>query len=103
MADFGRICHDKGLILANYIDLDRTNTVKVFGEDDTLMGLPFFITKEGTSISQCWTKGKAQMGHFHTMSLLVFAVEPIGLDKEYVVIQCITNHISLCDRGFPSC
>ena len=35
--------------------------------------------------------------------LLVYALEPKGLDKGYVVIQCITNHISLCDRGFPSC
>ena len=35
--------------------------------------------------------------------LLVYALEPIGLDKGYVVIQCITNHISLCDKGFPSC
>ena len=35
--------------------------------------------------------------------LLVYALEPIGLDKGYVVIQCITNHISLCDRGFPLC
>ena len=35
--------------------------------------------------------------------LLVYAPEPIGLDKGYVVIQCINNHISLCDRNFPSC
>ena len=35
--------------------------------------------------------------------LLVYALEPIGLEKGYVVIQCITNHISLCDKGFPSC
>ena len=25
--------------------------------------------------------------------LLVFALEPIGLDKGYAIIQCITNHI----------
>ena len=35
--------------------------------------------------------------------LLVYALEPIGLDKGCVVIQYITNHIFLCDRGFPSC
>ena len=35
--------------------------------------------------------------------LLVYALEPIWLDKGYVVIQYITNQISLCDRGFSSC
>ena len=35
--------------------------------------------------------------------LLVDALEPIGLDKGYVVIQCITNLISLSDKGFLSC
>ena len=52
-----------------------------------------------------------QPQHFHFPSyhrflgqiMLVYALEPIGLDKGYVVIQCINNHITLCDRGFPSC
>ena len=35
--------------------------------------------------------------------LLVYALKLVGLDKGYVVIQCITNHISLSDKGFPSC
>ena len=36
--------------------------------------------------------------------LLVYALEPMRLDKGYDVIRCITNHIYvLCDRGFPSC
>ena len=32
--------------------------------------------------------------------LLVYALELIELDNGYVVIQCITNHISLCDEVF---
>ena len=40
----------------------------------------------------------------YTQSLLEYALEPMGLDKGYVVIRCITNHTYiLCDRGFPSC
>ena len=43
------------------------------------------------------------IGYSASERLLVYAIKPIWLDKGYVVIQCITNHISLCDRGFPSC
>ena len=43
------------------------------------------------------------IGSSTSRRLLVYVLEPIGLGKGYVVIQCIINHISLCDRGFHSC
>ena len=43
------------------------------------------------------------IGSSATGRVLVYALEPIGLDNGYVVIQCTTSHISLYDRGFPSC
>ena len=52
MVDFSRICHDDGLFLANEIPLDRENTIKVYGENDTLMRLPFSAPDEGTCISE---------------------------------------------------
>ena len=69
MVDFGRICSDDGSFMVDCIDLDRSSTIKVFGENGTLTGLPFSISEKGTSISECWTKQEAQMGHFYTMSL----------------------------------
>ena len=69
MVDFGRICRDDGSFMVYCIDLDRSSIVKVFGENGTLTGLPFFVSEKGTSISECWTRGEAQIGHFYTMSL----------------------------------
>ena len=69
MTDFGKLCRDDGSFMTDYIDLDRSSIIKVFGENGTLMVLSFSILKEGTSISECWTKQEAQMGHFYTMSL----------------------------------
>ena len=34
---------------------------------------------------------------------VIYALEPIGWGNGYFVIECITNHICLYDRGFPSC
>ena len=69
MADFIRICRDDGLFLVDEIPFDRENTIKVYGENGTLMGLPFFIPGEGMCISEYWRRGKAQMGHFHIVFL----------------------------------
>ena len=43
MADFGKICHSDGLFKVDDTNIDRTNTIKVFGEGGTLMRLPFSV------------------------------------------------------------
>ena len=53
MNDFGRICRDDGSFMADYIRLDCLNIARVFGENDTLIGLPFSIPDEGTCINEC--------------------------------------------------
>ena len=67
--DFSRIHPDDGSFLADDILLDHEETIKVYGEDGTLMGFLFFVPDEGTCISEYWKMGKAQMGHFHIMCL----------------------------------
>ena len=43
MSNFGKIRQKDGSYLADNICLDRAKTIKVFGEDDTVMGLPFSV------------------------------------------------------------
>ena len=52
MVDFLKICHNDGTFKADDIILDRLNTVKVFGESETLMGFQFFILEKETYISE---------------------------------------------------
>ena len=56
------------------------------------------VANEKSSVLDTLAIGSSASGR-----LLVYALEPIGLDKGYIVIQCITNHISFYDRDFPLC
>ena len=51
MVDFGRIRRGDGLFLVNDIRPDREETIKVHGEDGSLIGLPFSIPGERSCIS----------------------------------------------------
>ena len=69
MANFSRIRRDDGSFLVDDIPFDCEETIKIYGEDGTLMGLLFSVPGKGTCISEYWTKEESQMGHFHIMSL----------------------------------
>ena len=43
MFNFSKIRHNDDSSLVDDIRLDRTETIKVFGESDTLMGLSFSV------------------------------------------------------------
>ena len=68
-ANFNKICLSDGSVKANDINLNRTNTIKVFCESGILMGLSFSIPSKGECVSDYWQRRETQMGHFHTMSL----------------------------------
>lgn len=59
LPDFGRVCDDDSVFLVDYIVLDRSGTVKVFEENGSLRGLPFFVLDERTCISEYWSQRKA--------------------------------------------
>ena len=51
MSNFGNIHRKDGSFLADDIRLDCAETIKVFGEDDTVMGLLFLVPDEKARIS----------------------------------------------------
>ena len=63
--DFSMIRHIDGSFLADNIPFDLEETIKVYGEDGTLIGLLFSVLGERTCINEYQKKKKAQMGHFH--------------------------------------
>ena len=50
--DFSRIRRDNGSFLADDIPLNYDETIKVYGEDGTLIGLSFSVPDERTCISE---------------------------------------------------
>ena len=54
MVEFSKICRSDGIFKADDIILNRTNTIKVFGESKILMGLQLFVPKKETCISEFW-------------------------------------------------
>ena len=69
MYGFGKIRCNDGSFLADDIRLNREKTIKVYGENGTLMGLSFLVPGERTCISDQWKRGESQMGHFYIVSL----------------------------------
>ena len=69
MSNFGKIRHKNDSFLADDIRLDRAETIKVFGEDDTIMGLSFLVPCEEARINDQWRKGESQTRHFHMVFL----------------------------------
>ena len=51
MSNFGKIRRKDGSYLADDIRLDRVETIKVFGEKGTVIGLSFSVLNEEAQIS----------------------------------------------------
>ena len=55
MVDFNRSLGDDGVFMADYILLDHSGTIKAFGKNGFIRGLPFFVLDEGTRINELWS------------------------------------------------
>ena len=64
MADFSRIFHKDETFKAGDIMLDRHNTIKVFGESETLMGCHFCVVEKETCISEFWQRKRRRWAIF---------------------------------------
>ena len=64
MFNFGKIRHKNGSFFTNDIRLDRAKTIKIFGEDGTVMGLPFSIPSKEALISDQWRRGELEIDIF---------------------------------------
>ena len=54
MTDFSKICNNDGTFKIDDINLDHTNTIKVFGKSGTLMELHFFVPDKEACINDFW-------------------------------------------------
>ena len=74
--------------MANYINIDRSGTIKVVGKDGFISGVAFVVPQVKAQISQNWSDGEARIGHFHLVSLQFGLNFPLSA----FVIEVLNNY-----------